>query len=154
MLQHAFSAALFPEHEVQIAETIPGEEAMNDSDVVIIDAAALMQHNSLQDRDLAAIQKWKIPTIWIDAEGLSQAPQREKLVPLRQGLSKAALQKALAECAGFSAAAANPAEASPAARGKSKDQSNQQQEPDKRVIELVDVVEEGSAQGKTQRRRK
>jgi len=41
MLQHAFSVALFPEHQVQVMEMIPGAMAVKEFDAVVVDAGAL-----------------------------------------------------------------------------------------------------------------
>ena len=154
MLQHAFSAALSSEHQVQLTETIPESDTINDADVVIVDAAALRERNSLHANELLAVQGWKTPTLWIDSESPFQAPARKTLLPFNQVIAKDALQRALAECLGAITAAKQPAnprvsEASAFVKANAKEHDNQEGDADKTVIELVDVVEEGTARGKS-----
>jgi hypothetical protein len=66
MLQHAFSIALFPEHQVEVAETMPDAAALKDVDLVIVDAAALRERDAMAAGELRDVQNWKTPTIWID----------------------------------------------------------------------------------------
>jgi hypothetical protein len=151
MLQHAFSVALFPEHRVEVIEMIPDAAAVNDVDLVIVDAAALRERDSLATRELDDVQKWKTPTIWIDAAAVAQTPTREKLIVIDQPISNDALQKALAECLGTANTAnqsANPkssrAESSSSTKGNSAATDVEGQ-----VIDLVEIVEEGSAREKS-----
>jgi hypothetical protein len=78
MLQHAFSVALFPEHQVKIMERIPDAAALKDVDLVIVDALALRQRDSLAQQELSEVQNWKTPTIWIDKDADSQVPTRQR----------------------------------------------------------------------------
>jgi hypothetical protein len=153
MLQHAFSMALFPEHQVQITETIPDPDMVREVDVVIVDAGALREQDSLHDRELLAVQSWRTPTIWIEPNPPSPAPAREKLLLFKQAIAKEALQKALAECLGANSAVKQPA-SSAAAERDPRAQVSQEAQADKTVIELVDVVEEGSARGRSRTRQK
>ena len=159
MLQHAFSAALFPEHQVQLTETIPEPDMIKDADVVIVDAAALRERDSLHASELLAVQGWKTPTIWIDAESPFQAPVRKTLLPFNQAIAKDALQRALAECLGAITVAKQPAnpkasQVSAFVKANSEEQENQEADADKKVIELVDVVDEEAARGKSLARQK
>jgi hypothetical protein len=151
MLQHAFSVALFPEHRVEVIEMIPDAAAVNDVDLVIVDAAALRERDSLATRELDDVQKWKTPTIWIDAAAVAQTPTREKLIVIDQPISNDALQKALAECLGTANTAkqsANPknsrAESSSSTKGHSASTDVEGQ-----VIDLVEVVDERSVREKS-----
>ena len=157
MLQHAFSAALFPEHEIELLESMPEPQALKDAEVLIVDAAALREHGSFDAGKLRAPQNWKIPTIWIDSLPAPEAPARDKLLSIKQVFTKEALQKALAECLGSSAGdkkTASPAATPGGDAVKSYDQSSAHSQADQKVIELVDVVEEGSVRGKSQGRAK
>ena len=132
---------------------------IKDADVVIVDAAALRERNSLHASELLAVQGWKTPTIWIDAELPSQAPVRKTLLPFNQAIAKDALQRALAECLGAISAAKQPAnpkasQVSVFVKANSEEQDNQEADADKKVIELVEVVEEEAARGKSQARQK
>ena len=151
MLQHAFSVALFPEHRVEVMEMIPDAAAVKDIDLVIVDAAALRQRNSLATRELDDVQNWKTPTIWIDGATVTQAPTREKLVVIDQAISKDALQKALAECLGTTNIAnhsANPKSSLVESPSSTKRQSAAT-DIEGQVIDLVEVVDEGSVREKS-----
>jgi hypothetical protein len=153
MLQHAFSVALFPEHQVQVMEKIPDDAALKDVDLVIVDAAALRQQELLAARELRAVQSWKTPTIWLDRDPDSQAPTREKLVWVQAPSGKDTLQRAMAECLGAPEAGkeAVKASSSPGASPPSTTGITKQQgaipatNAEENFIELVEVVEEGSA---------
>ena len=148
MLQNAFAIALFPEHRVQVVETIPEDAALGGADVVIVDAASLRALGALGARELLMIQSWKTPAIWID-ERTDSAPQTSaKIAVLERPTSKESLSAALAQCLGNPELGRQPAHdaAGPAAA------------PDKRagepysgeaaptaaenLVELVDVIEE------------
>jgi hypothetical protein len=154
MLQHAFSVALFPEHQVQVMERIPDAAALKDVDLVIVDAVALRQRDSLAQQELSEVQNWKTPTIWIDKDADSQAPTREKLMLLQAPSGKDLLVRAMAQCLGTVETrkqAPNPIrsdEARPASTtGTAKPQRATNVEEN--FIELVEVVEEGSARGRS-----
>lgn len=151
MLQHAFSVAHFPEHQVQVMERIPDAAELKDVDLVIVDAAALRHRDSLAQRELSEVQRWKIPTIWLDKDADSQAPTREKLVLLQTLSGKDSLLKAMAECLGTPDTrnqAANPIRSgtvlstTEAAKQQGDTPATNAKE---NFIELVEVVEEGSA---------
>jgi hypothetical protein len=153
MLQHAFSVALFPEHQVQVVEKIPDAAALKDVDLVIVDAMALRQRDSLAQQELGEVQKWKTPTIWIDKDADSQVPKREKLVLLQAPSGKDLLVRAVAECLGTPDAgkqAANPiksgATGQASTTGSVKPQgTTAATNAEENFIELVEVVEEGAA---------
>jgi hypothetical protein len=153
MLQHAFSVALFPEHQVQVMEKIPDAAALKDVDLVIVDAAALRQQASLAQRELSEVQSWKTPTIWIDKDADSQAPTREKLVLLQAPSGKDLLVRAMAECLGpldTGKQAANPIRSGAASLASTTGMAKPQGDTaatnaEENFIELVEVVEEGSA---------
>jgi len=151
MLQHAFSVALFPEHHVEVMEMFPDAAAVKDIDLVIVDAAALRERDSLTTRDLGDVQNWKTPTIWIDRAAVAQAPTSEKLMVIDQAISKDALQKALAECLGTTNTAnqsANPKSGRVESPSSTKGQSAAT-DIEGQVIDLVEVVDEGSMREKS-----
>jgi hypothetical protein len=152
MLQHAFSVALFPEHQVQVMERIPDAAALKDVDLVIVDVAALRQRDSLAQRELNEVQSWKTPTIWLDKDADSQAPTREKLVLLQALPGKDSLVKAMAECLGTPGTgnqAANLIRGGAVPASTTETAKQQGATPvthaEENFIELVEVVEEGSA---------
>ena len=153
MLQHAFSVALFPEHQVQVMERIPDSAALKDVDLVIVDAVALRQRGSLAQRELSEVQNWKTPTIWIDKEADSHAPTREKLVSLQAPAGKDLLARAMAECLGTpdtGRQSANPIRSGAVSPASTTETAKQHGDTlatnaEENFIELVEVVEEGSA---------
>jgi hypothetical protein len=149
MLRHAFAAALSPEHLVTVSERIPEPGSFEEAELIIIDAAALRERNSLAGQELNSIARWQLPTIWIDTAAGSQALTIKKIVLLSWPLEKAVLQKTVTECLGKVKAASAPSmlkkESAPPVPAKVKPQqaTKSPSAPDagKQLIELVDVVE-------------
>jgi hypothetical protein len=149
MLQHAFSVALFPEHQVEVMEMFPDVAAVKNVDLVIVDAAALRERDSLTTRDLGDVQNWKTPTIWIDRAAVAQAPTSEKLMVIDQPIGKDTLQKALAECLGTVNAAKQSVNAKSSRAESPSPTEGDSAAVESQVIDLVEVVEEGSAREKS-----
>jgi hypothetical protein len=153
MLQHGFSVALFPEHQVQVVERIPDAAGLKHVDLVIVDAVALRQRDSLAQHELSEVQNWKTPTIWIDKDADAEVPPREKLVLLQAPFGKDQLVRVMAECLGTPGAAkqaANPTEGGSAGRASTTGTAKAQEttaanNAEENFIELVEVVEEGTA---------
>jgi len=154
MLQQALVLALFPDHEVEIAESIPGPSGVKDFDAVIVDAASLGETSGTAAEGFRAVQSWKVPTIWVEGARAAPTPRREKLVCIQRPLDKNALQSALAECLGLASGAKRNATATPPreesrsaerARPKAQGTAVASESDEARVIELVDVVEESPA---------
>ena len=142
LLQYAFSTALFPEHQVEVTETIPEPSRINSADVVIVDAGALREHDSFYAQKVLAVENWKIPTIWIDSEKSSPAPARENLFVINNRLTKETLQKVLSECLKGTGAAKAPPKSSALVKISSSEQNSRNLNAGKNIIELLDVVEE------------
>lgn len=142
MLRHAFSTALFPEHQVEFIEEIPEPERIKRADVVIVDAGALRERGALQARELRAVQSWSIPTVWIDTESSDAAPARENLFSVSGPVTKESLQRLLAECLKASDGAKKPAKVAPALVKAAMEEPPARSLGAGNVIELVDVVEE------------
>jgi hypothetical protein len=150
MLQHAFVAALFPEHEVRILESLPtGESFSAGAHLVIIDAAALRSRNDGGADEIRTPSH--LPIVWIDNEPPRRAdsPMTARLMPpfTREELRMAVtgLLRAVVEPApqGVTGQAHSPApRKSRAAKAKSAQLSD-----DKNIIELVDVFEENGEGG-------
>jgi hypothetical protein len=137
ILQHATAIALFPEYEARMAETISQAEGLKDFDAVIVDAPALRERGALSPQTLSAMEAWKAPMIWIDGDQ-PQSPKRDKLVIIKGPVSRAAIRAALAQCLEPNlpltpGSAANTNEKRTAAGTPTQ----------RKIIELVDVVEEG-----------
>ena len=157
MLQQAFATALPFTHKVQLMEILPEISAIQDFDVVIIDAAALMDKAGLAARELRALQSWKVPTIWIENDGGVEAPSGDRLVTLAMPVQKDALLKALAACLTAtsgeeSQAATARTKAKPVAKDAKKAKEPISAVPaasKPAIIELVEVVEEAPAAQET-----
>ena len=165
MLQQAIALSLFPDHELQMAESIPDSSAVKDFDALIIDAASLKETNGLSAPGIRAVQGWKVPTIWIEGAESSQTPSRDNLVRIKRPIAREALLSALAECLGRSFGPKRSAPATEARQGerssskaaaKEKKSSASATAQQARFIELVEVVEEGPGvkKGKAQERKK
>ena len=81
MLRYAFTVALCLEHQVEIVDRIPEQGALKETELVIIDAAALRGQNALAVPALSAVRSWKVPTIWIDGDGCAGAGT-QKVAPV------------------------------------------------------------------------
>jgi len=152
MLRQALALALFPDHDVQIAESIPESSGVQDFDAVIVDAASIGETSGTAAQGIRAVQSWQVPTIWVEGAQSLQAPKREKLVCIQRPFAKNVLQSALAECLALASRAKRNATArsqeSPSAgkaRAKERGTGGASESKEARVIELVDIVEEGPA---------
>ena len=154
MLRYALAVALTPDHRIQFFDTLPESSALTDVDAVVVDAATLRVAENPPAVDFKAIERWRVPTVWIDDRDLSAPPARANWVNLKPPVQREQLHKALFECLN------PPAEAQPAARkiepraaapvrarGKKSAESAAAPPAADNVIELVDVVEdeEGSS---------
>jgi hypothetical protein len=135
ILQQAVAIALYPEHDVQLMDIISESLDPKDFDAAIVDAASLREKSGLNAQELRTIYGWKLPMIWIDGEASGEGSPPNKIVILKQPISRNALMAALAECLGETT------------KGKSIGPTARI-EPEK-FIELTDVVEEGPAGDKT-----
>ena len=150
ILQQAISLFLFPEHEVRVEdEAGAAVGSFKDYDLVIIDGAALREHNRLTAEVLRAVQGCKTPTLWLEEEAASQAPKRDKLVVVKKPLEKGALEAAVGDflSPGLSRDRGGTATPAPgrggAAKGVSKKKPVEQTEQSAfQFIDLVEVVDE------------
>ena len=135
VLQQALALSLFPEHEVRIEESIDATAiaGLNDTDLLIIDAAALREKGVLTPELQRAVEASKLATLWIDADS---APKRNRLAAVGTPIDAVALQKAVADL--LSGA---PVKAKKRAQPQSlKTAAAEAAEP--QPIDLTDVVEE------------
>jgi hypothetical protein len=151
MLRQAFTMALFPEHQLKVAHSIP-ESAPEKADVLIVDAVALQRLEPISAQQLCLLAAWKLPTIWVGGNQLIPAAIRDQVVAIEPPLVKEGLQRALAQCLGKTAilkrvgnAASARSETPSVAKPKAKRISDSAQKAGESFIELVDVVEEVSA---------
>ena len=98
VLQHAIVVALFPEHQIRIAEAVP--DSPGDADIVIVDAAGLRERSGLSSAELHRIVEWHRPIIWIDGVNAAK-PNADAIVNfVRLGipLKRDELRTMVAEC--------------------------------------------------------
>jgi hypothetical protein len=129
IMQQAIVRALFPAHEVEIAETLPdagGVAAIKDYDVLIVDGAALREENGLGVDTAQALEASPVAMIWLESEDGSSVANRDGLVVLHRPITRDTLSAALQKCLASSAASSDQAQAE--------------------VIDLVDVVDEPTQQ--------
>jgi len=150
MLRQAFTIALFPEHQVQVAEALTGVSGKFDT--LIVDAVALQERKGLSTREIRTLASSQMPMIWIDGEQTTQAPKRDGVVQLRHPVTRDALLQALARCLVRSSAlnsvdalTARSAEARIKAKPKVLEEASVATSEGKKFIDLVDVVEEETA---------
>ena len=150
ILRHAFAIALSNARQVEIVAAFPEAGLLSAADLVIVDGAALRQQNSLTEKNIRAIEKRKLPTIWIDFDGETPMPENDALRRFKWPVEKDTLRKAVTECLGsidgFARADSKTAKAgeAPASMNrKSVDATSPHSRAvgEKKVIELVDVVE-------------
>jgi hypothetical protein len=149
ILRHAFCVALSNDHQVDIVTTIPEAATLSDAGLVIVDGAALRERNLLAAQNVRAVQNWKFPVIWIDADAETSVPGGDRLLRLRWPIDKDALKKAVAECLGR-VNGSNQLAAKTKSRAGSASSKRKQAElksspaaahGEREFIELVDVVE-------------
>jgi hypothetical protein len=160
ILQRAIAVTFFPEHEVQITDQLPEMNASEQRsyDIVIVDAGALRERNTAGDLN-RRFQGWRIPTIWLEEKISTVVPTRDKLVVLRKPILKIDLVSALAqfqEKRSMLSLASGNAEVVEKAQGEEgfADADPEPEQEKARVIELVDVVEEGTVSARAGRLRK
>ena len=147
ILRHAFAIALSNAHPVEIVTTIPDAGTLLSADLVIVDAAALRQQNAWTEQGIRAVQNRKLPTIWIDFDGKTHVPAEDRLRRFKWPLAKDTLRKVVAECLGGIDGSSQPhpknAEAPASTTRRSAELTSVRSAPggEKKVIELVDVVE-------------
>jgi hypothetical protein len=134
VLQQAIALSLFPEHDVRVANAADPSTiaALNEIDLLIIDAAALREGGHLSPEMNRAIQSSSIPTVWIDDDDSSLPPKRDKLAVVLKPIESGALQSALAGL--LAPASARKERKTPTRKAKAG------REPE--LIDLVEVVEE------------
>ena len=149
ILRHAFSVALSNDHQVDMVTTIPEAATLSDAGLVIVDGAALRERNLLTAQNVRAMQNWKFPVIWIDADAETPVPGGDRLLRLQWPIDQDALKKAVAECLGRVKGSNQPASETKSRAGSASSKrkpgelksSRSAGHGEKEFIELVDVVE-------------
>lgn len=154
MLRYGLAVALTPDHLPQFAEALPEASALKNVDGVIVDAAALRQGAKPIPADPKKVDRWRVPTVWIDDRELISPPDRVDWVNVKMPVQRDRLLKALFDClnpATDSTAAARKVEANAATPAKAR--AKKTKEPmtsalaSPNVIELIEVVEDAPENG-------
>ncbi len=154
LLQHGFTAALFAEHELTIAKTIP--ETAEGIDLAVIDATALRERGLLSGLEFGVIQGWQVPVIWLDADDQAKVPAVDRFARVRLPLDKESLKQALLAVRVSSKSPNQPTSAESRRsdgpvrknpRVKQAKTTGDAGESKQNIIELVDVVEEVANHG-------
>ncbi len=151
MLRQAFMVALFPEFQIEVVEAMPDAEP-KDFDAMIVDAAALQGREPELASKIRAVVAWRLPIIWIDGDRPAHAPDRAKCIRLRRPVAKEVLCRALAQCLNATAgpnshdsARAEPTKTPLRKRQRTRKATDSVTGEGRKIIDLVDVVEEGVA---------
>ena len=154
MLRYALAVALTPDHLAQFVDTLPEPSALKNLDGVIVDAAMLRQGAKPTPVDLKTVDRWRVPTVWIDDSAPASPPDRVDWVTVKMPVQRERLLKALFDClnpAASSALAGRKVESSVAMPAKTRAKKSKEHKapaPDSaNVIELVEVVEDASENG-------
>ena len=149
MLRYALAVALTPDHGIQFFDSLPESSALLEFDAVIVDASTLRSSEKPPRFDSKAIERWQVPTVWIDDIEITAPAGRANWVNLKPPVQRDHLLKALFECLnppGGVAPAARKLEQRAAmpvqARGKKGQESAAAPPAADNVIDLVEVVED------------
>ena len=148
MLRQAITLFLFPAHEVQVTEAVPESLPASDFDAVIVDAASLRETTGLDAKTIDMIQNWRVPTVWIESSETTQTPKRDKLVVVQTPIDKEVLESSLRHCLKDPITSKRNRTPTTRAEGRTHPQKDgvSAATENLQVIELVDVVEDTSAQ--------
>ena len=150
ILRHAFAVALSNVRQVEIVAAFPEAGLVSGADVVIVDGAALRQQNSLTEKRIRIIERRKLPTIWIDFDGETAMPGNDAFRRFKWPVEKDALRKTVTEyleridrlsLGDSKTAKAEKAPASTNVESIDATSPHLRAGGEKKVIELVDVVE-------------
>jgi len=148
MLRHALAVALTPDHQAQFVDALPQAPALQNIDGIIVDAAMLRQGAKPSPVDLETVQRWRVPTLWIDDSEPALKPARVDWITVKMPVQRERLLKALFDCLNPAGGSTAPrrSEAKTAlpakTRVKKNTEANTATKPASNVIELVEVVED------------
>jgi len=97
MLRYGLAAALTPDHIFQFVDAPPPASVAGEFDALIVDAVMLRQGEAAKPADIEALDRWPVPTLWID-DLESSSPRRGNAVMLKPPVQREQLLRALFEC--------------------------------------------------------
>ena len=150
MLQQAIALVLIPEHEVRLSAAIPKAEdaVIQDYDILIVDAVALTEQDSLSGKQVGLVEQWGMPTIWIKDKDMGCAPKHDRLFTVKSPIEKGAILSAVAECLKLPGVPADTDTVAPPralkdhSRTRPENKESEAAGAGAPLIELVDVIEE------------
>ena len=148
MLRHAFAVALSPEYQLEILADFPDENVLDRADLLVVNAATLKISGKLDGNELEMVHAWEKRVIWIDTEQGTEPNEFSRCFRLSWPVDRDGLRKAIASCL-----QASPEKKQEILQRKrvrrvpsqklqhSDDASASTDFGEKRLIELVDIVE-------------
>ena len=151
ILNQAISLYLFPQHDVQVKSSLEeiDPKALQEYDLLIVDAPAGADSKSGTEVT-RSIQKLKTPTLWLEGDGSTHPPKRERILSLKMPIEREAFQKALDDLLATNKPAKGKSGSqggggaggqAPKNRGGRSEAKSQEGESSQ-FIDLVDIVEE------------
>ena len=151
ILNQAISLYLFPQHDVQVKSSLEeiDPKALQEYDLLIVDAPAGADGKSGTEVT-RSIQKLKTPTLWLEGDGSTHPPKRERILSLKMPIEREAFQKALDDLL----ATNKPAKGKSGSQGAGgtggktpknrvgRSEAKSQEGESSQFIDLVDIVEE------------
>jgi hypothetical protein len=148
MLRYAFAVALSPEYQVETLADFPDETLMDRVDLVVVNAATLKTHGKLKVPEPEIVRAWKKPVIWLDTEQVGEPGQFCQHFQSRWPIDRDDLRKAIRSCLqGIPERSAEMLKRKKITRPepqkiqRSEDPAGSADLSEKRLIELVDIVE-------------
>ena len=148
MLRHAFAVALSPDYQVGTLADFPDDSLLDRADLVVVNAATLKTSEKLDGNELDMVHAWEKLVIWIDTEQGADRGEFSQCLRLTWPIGRDALRKAIASCLQASPEK-NEAILQRKRVTRPRSQKLQHSEDpaastdfgEKRLIELVDIVE-------------
>ena len=146
MLRHAFVVALSPEYQVETSVDFPDATVAGMADLIIVNAAALKAYEKLDGNERAMVRAWEKAVIWIDDEELAEPGEFSTFIRLHWPIDRSGLKTAITNCLqklpAMSGQPLKPKKlTAPALQTVQSSEANSTEHGQKRLIELVDIVE-------------
>jgi hypothetical protein len=148
MLRHAFAVALSPEYQVETRADFPDESLLDRIDLVVVNAATLKTCGKLNGHELEIVRAWKKPVVWLDTEQVGEPDEFSQWFRLTWPIDRDVLRKAIASClqaipekSGEMLKRKKMTRPAPQTVQRPEDPAGSADLGEKRLIELVDIVE-------------
>jgi len=148
MLRHAFAVALSPEYQVETRADFPDESLLDRIDLVVVNAATLKTCEKLNGHEPEIVRAWKKPVVWIDTAQVAEPDEFSQWFRLTWPIDRDGLRKAITSClqaipekSGEMLKRKKMTRPAPQKVQHSEDPAGSADLGEKRLIELVDIVE-------------